>query len=366
MVETWKCHAIDHGVAIFPDGKIRPCCQVSASYSKPLDQIANPDRFQDIKQVSRPEACKTCWTREDQGYPSPRGQYKKLYDPSKTGIQFLDVRSSNQCNLKCRYCNPHFSNQWARELEYDITLLRTDFDRYLDQILTDNLREIYWCGGEPLIMAEHYDILESLIKLGISKDIQLRYNTNFTTLHYKDKDIFELWKQFKLVDVWASIDAIGPINDFIRSGSDWQKIESNLDFFLTKQSEFNHIKLKFTPTISILNFWCLEQLFEYANARQIPIDARILYGPDYLSLTAVHSKLKPMAMDQLKKLEPHVPSNVISEIKSQLNREENEYLFNHAVRHILLLDSCRKENLFDFLPFKSLALDITAKNNEYE
>ena len=364
--EIWGCPAIDHGVAIFPNNIIRPCCQASPSYGKPLEMISDPEKFKDLKNVQKPEACKSCWSREDQGYQSYRQHFVKMHDPTKSGIQFLDVRSSNQCNLKCRYCNPHFSNQWARELSYDVTLLRTNFDQQMDFILTSDLQEIYWCGGEPLIMAEHYAVLERLIDMGISRKISLRYNTNFTTIKYKDKDVFELWNLFKSVEVSASIDAVGPTNDFIRSGSIWADIESNINLFFEKKKQFNNIKLKFTPTVSILNFWFLDQLFEYARSRQIPINATVLNGPDYLSLAAIHAQLKPMAMEQLKKLESCALPSLLNEIRDQLDRTENEYLFNHAVRHILLLDNCREEKLFDLLPFKSLALDLTANNHEYE
>ena len=33
---TWTCAAIDHGVTIYPNGKIGPCCQIDSSYLKPV------------------------------------------------------------------------------------------------------------------------------------------------------------------------------------------------------------------------------------------------------------------------------------------------------------------------------------------
>ena len=115
-MENWSCPAIDHGVSIFPDQKIRPCCQISTEYSKPLESISDPNRFADLKLVSRPDSCKKCWENEDNNRPSYRQVFLKFKDRLRPGINFLDFRHSNQCNLKCRYCNPHFSNQWAREL----------------------------------------------------------------------------------------------------------------------------------------------------------------------------------------------------------------------------------------------------------
>jgi hypothetical protein len=54
------------------------------------------------------------------------------------------------------------------------------------------------------------------------------------------------------------------------------------------------------------------------------------------------------------------------ELMRMLSNTENEYLFNHALRHIMLLDSIRKEKLFELLPFKKFAIELTLKNNEYE
>jgi len=225
---NWTCPAIDHGIAIFPDGKIRPCCQVSAEYSKSLDTIKDPNRFADIKSETRPEACRACWSQEDQGFPSYRNSYQKSFNKEKSGIQFLDIRNTNQCNLKCRYCSPHFSNQWAKELAYKDTLIHTPIESYLDDLLTDDLIDIYWCGGEPLISQDHYMVLEKLIAMGLSHKVKVRYNSNFTVLKYKTKDIFDLWKNFKSVHILISIDAVGEINDYIRSGSNWKEICENI------------------------------------------------------------------------------------------------------------------------------------------
>ena len=45
----------------------------------------------------------------------------------------------------------------------------------VDQHIMD-VEEIYFAGGEPLVMQEHYTILEKLIEAGRT-DVRLRYNT---------------------------------------------------------------------------------------------------------------------------------------------------------------------------------------------
>lgn len=359
---TWECPAIDHGVAIFPDGRIRPCCQVSADYSKPISHIGDPNRFADLKNTTRPEACRACWA----GSNSYRDFFKQRKQ-DKPGIQFLDIRNSNQCNLKCRVCNPHFSNQWAKELKYETTLLNTDMTPWLDQLLTENLVEVYFCGGEPLIIKEHYQILEKLIHRGLSKKISLRYNTNCTVLNYKDKNIFELWENFDRVSLSVSIDAAGEELNYIRSGSNWQEIKQNIESIVERRKKISNLSINFTPTVSLLNIWFLPELYSYAQSLGIKVGLNILTGPDYLSLTAVYTDtLKQLAREKIQAIKQHITTEQFQRLNNMTTATENEYLFNHALRHILLLDQCRSEKLFDMLPFKDIALELTAKNNEYE
>jgi len=359
------CPAIDHGVAIFPDGKIRPCCRASAEYSKPISEIANPNRFADLRNQEHPSACEACYKDENQQLPSYRQMFVSKFNKSKPGIQFLDLRHSNQCNLKCRYCNPHFSNQWARELGNPITLTQAPVEQYYTEILTDNLNDLYFAGGEPLIIKEHYEILEKLIAQGLSKNVSLRYSTNFTTTQYKDKNLLELWKNFKSVNLLISLDAAGPELNYIRSGSDWNGIDANINALLDQN--IPNLTVIFLSTLSILNIWFLPALYAYAQSKQIPVTLNILHGPDYLSLCAVYTDhLKDQAKSIIDQIKRYITQTEYNVIIGLLNTTDNEYLFNHAVRHILLLDSTRDEKLFELLPFKQLALDLTAKNNEYE
>ena len=45
----------------------------------------------------------------------------------------------------------------------------------------DCVDEIYFAGGEPLVMPEHYQILDKLLELGRT-DVNIRYSTNFSKM----------------------------------------------------------------------------------------------------------------------------------------------------------------------------------------
>lgn len=360
---TWQCGFIDHGVTIFPDGRIRPCCQTAADYSKPMSEMSNPNRFADLKTSIRPAACKICWENEDQGLPSYR--IINQFANTSSGIKYLDFRHSNHCNLKCRYCGPHFSNQWAKELKHSLILKKTSLD--FDRLITADLEDVYWCGGEPLIMADHYNFLEKIINLNLSKKISLRYNTNLTVLDYKDVNIVELWKKFKSVNVSISIDSIGESLSYIRSGCNWETIKSNVERLSQISQHSSNIKINFAPTVSMLNIWFLPELFEYAAAHNIKVNINnILQGPDYLSLYAIPVQLQESARKKIDLFKSYISKEQYVYLNQMLTRDDNEYLFLHAVRHILLLDKIRNERLFDLLPFKDLSIDLTLKNYEYK
>ena len=365
---TWNCAAIDHGVTIFPNGKIGPCCQIAASYLKPISELNNPNRFEDLKtQECLPDhPCNKCSVNEYLGLPS----YRKTFDSAVTqapGLQFVDIRNTNLCNLKCRYCGPHFSSQWAEELGKFPLIQHQDITDYKDILITDSLHWMYFTGGEPLINGEHWALLEELIDSGQASGISLTYNTNLTTIKYKDKNIINMWRQFKTVNITCSVDTVGEPLEYIRSGASWEKIKLNLEQ-LVLASQNSNITVSLGTVLSILNIWFIDELYKYAALNNIPVSLNILTGPDYLALDVMPDSLKSLALSIIDKLEfnYNIDNKTILHIKDLITQAKNQFLFQQTVSHILLLDNLRGEKLFELLPFKSIAIDNILRNYEYE
>lgn len=361
----WNCAAIKHGVAIFPNGKIGPCCQVSADYLKPIAELNNPDRFADLATATPPAACQRCVANEYNRIPSYRNFFNSK-DNKQAGLQFVDIRNTNVCNLKCRYCGPHFSSQWAEELGRYPAIERQDLTDYQDTLITDSLQWMYFTGGEPMINPDHWAILTELVASNRAQDIALMYNTNLTTLKYKDIDIVDLWRQFRRVDIKCSIDAVGPVMEAVRSGASWARTEQNLAQ-LQAAAVNTHIAVSFEPVLSILNVWTIAELYQYAASHSIPVNLNILTGPDYLALDVVPDSLQSLALEQIDLLEQYpVDANLLDRARQLIQNNHNQCLFPHTLSHILLLDQQRGERLFELLPFKQLAQDIILNNHEYE
>jgi sulfatase maturation enzyme AslB (radical SAM superfamily) len=359
---TWNCAAIDHGVAIFPNGKIGPCCQVSADYLKPIESLRDPNRFLDLKTKEVPSACEACSRNEKNNIPSYRSMFNRTATSVK-GIQFVDIRNTNHCNLKCRYCGPHFSSSWAKELNLP-QIVHQDIEQYKSILISDSLHWMYFTGGEPLINPEHWNLLIELVATKKSQNISLMYNTNLTTIKYKDIDIISLWSEFKKVHVNCSIDAVGLPFEYIRSGAKWKSVDQNLQTLI--QSPLTNICVVLSPVLSILNIWVIKDLFEYAKTHNIDVNLIHLTGPDYLSINVIPDCLKSLAFQKLDEFANYLTQDQQKYIKEQIDQNINQCLFSHTLQHVMLLDKLRGENLFDQLPFKELAIDNILKNHEYQ
>jgi organic radical activating enzyme len=152
-------------------------------------------------------------------------------------IHYWDVRFSNICNLKCRSCGSIFSSRWydddvklwGKELRPRVQFAGRHEEDVWEQMQEHipNLDQIYFAGGEPLIMEEHNRILKLLIAKGNTK-VRLIYNTNLTELKYKKENVIELWKHFPNICVAASLDDMKDRAAIIRSGTNWGQVEQNI------------------------------------------------------------------------------------------------------------------------------------------
>ena len=89
--------------------------------------------------------------------------------------------------------------------------------------MLEHIEQIYWAGGEPIMMDEHWAIMNRLVEMG-KTDIRIFYNTNFTTLKYKKHNVLDLWKNFDHISVGASLDAEGVRGEYQRKGTVWADV----------------------------------------------------------------------------------------------------------------------------------------------
>jgi radical SAM protein with 4Fe4S-binding SPASM domain len=273
----------------FPDGRAYPCCL--ADYWHPVGdlrkntmaEVWNQDKYRTMRRNMLEDKpcveCTKCYEQESHGAFSMRndsnrnyghhiGEVDKTHDDGTNPdfqIRYWDVRFSNLCNFSCRSCGPIFSSNWYNDhiklygVVPDVLkrpMARVEYttgdeDDMMAQMMPHipYLEQVYFAGGEPLIMKEHYFMLEKLIEAG-KIDIRLQYNTNFSELRFKDKHVFDYWQHFKNVSVGASLDAMGSRAELMRKGTNWFQAVSNR---IEMKKAVPHVDFYVSATISAMN-----------------------------------------------------------------------------------------------------------------
>jgi radical SAM protein with 4Fe4S-binding SPASM domain len=380
----------------YPTGEAYPCChaemgvgQVGNCRSNTLKEIWNsPKQRQlrlDMLSETKNPACARCYEQEESGFFSGRKSANKhhghniaeIYTTDDPGandgfaMTYWDIRFSNLCNLKCRSCGHIFSSQWYQDqarlaggdwkdrntvLNY-AGRTETDMWSQLEPHL-DYVEQIYFAGGEPLLMVEHYNILEELVKRG-RFDVRLIYNTNFTHTDLKGRSVFEYWKQFKSVAVGASLDGSGKYGEYIRKGTDWGQVYANRVEMI---SVCPNVDFYISPTLSIMNAWHLPDFHrEWVSAgliRPQDLNVNILQDPTYYRIDIAPAEYKARIQQKyqhhIEWLREHDPlqratTGFESAIKF-MNATDNTHLIDTFWRKTHELDGIRNERCLDIIP----------------
>lgn len=277
------CMAPWLSVHTWPDGKTYPCClwnsnePVGNINDKSLKEIWNNDTMKNTRvgmlTGEKISSCRRCYHLEESGDNSYRQRINKSHwdkihyidDTDEDGnlnsmnLHLWDIRISNFCNFKCRSCGLGLSSAWYSDTvalgnKVDKALINiNDKASFMDMLEPHYscVDEIYFAGGEPLIMPEHYQILDKLLELGRT-DVNIRYSTNFSKLIYKGKHIFDYWKHFPNLELYISIDGVGKIGEYVRKGFDDAIFNQNVIDY--KKSGLKHTDYAYAITYGALNY----------------------------------------------------------------------------------------------------------------
>ena len=301
-------------------------------------QAFNNDYMKSVRKLmlagEAPASCKKCYDEEAEGIASKRiwetGTWhlkeeidipELIKQTAEDGsvpykLEYLDLRLGHTCNLKCIMCSPHDSSQWVGEHKKVYPLFQSElikkqmsWDRkgfnnfwhenpaFWEEIYEQipNLKQLYFAGGEPLMIREHRMFLEEIIKRGYAHKISLRYNTNGLLL---DQSIIDIWSKFRKVKVGLSLDGMGDKGHYIRYPLDWPTIEQNLQLL---DNAPDNIQTNIAFAVQILNIkhvpefikWKVRSRFKKINfdtnaADQVMggglIGVHLLWIPTWLSL----------------------------------------------------------------------------------
>jgi radical SAM protein with 4Fe4S-binding SPASM domain len=379
----------------YPTGEAYPCCQAEMRYSigntrkNTLEEIWNSPEQRQIRvnmlnNVENP-ACGRCYEQEESGFFSGRRSANKhhghhigrvhMTEPdghvNHFGMTYWDIRFSNLCNLSCRSCGHIFSSSWYQDQaklagpqwqlnNTALNIAGRDKNDMWNQLMPhlDYVEQIYFAGGEPLMMEEHYNILDELERRG-RFDVRLIYNTNFTHTKLKDREVFDYWRKFKSVAVGASLDAMGPRAEYIRRGTNWDCVRRNRDLMIEMCP---NVDFYISPTLSILNADHLPDFHrswvEQGLIRAQDLNVNILQDPAHLRIDIATAEYKQALIEKYQRhltwLRPQDPLNRAtvgfeSAIKF-LTATNNSHLIPKFWSKTQELDQIRNESVLTVLP----------------
>lgn len=319
-MEDTFCSAPYIASYIGTQGEFMPCCIFNqehklSTYSGDddlLEHMNSPAAVQlrkDLHNGVKAKGCDHCWELEDKGEQSLRYNFNSAYDYDDVvkatnennflipdlKLRYIDIRFSNKCNLKCVSCGSDWSTSWyndsvalgltpegapkLKSIENTENLLLQLYDQI------DNIRQIYFAGGEPLMLPEHYKLLNKIIEKGRADKIALLYSTNMAKLTYGVWDVVPLWKQFKEICIQASLDGSHSRGEYLRTNIKWNNVEANIERL---QKEVPHLDFNIAPTISWLNSYNVVDLHrEFIEKNYLSvgkIHANILHAPVQFTL----------------------------------------------------------------------------------
>lgn len=313
-----------------PSGYTKPCCIGETIYThnfntESIGEVYNSEEMKklrmDMLNGKRNKLCEICYLAEDRNEVSARQGFIEPdnYDfeiPETTDgevpleFEYIDIRFSNQCNFKCRTCCHDFSSSWY-EPEKLLGTISPDTKKVIkvENNFIENLKKhlnklkyIYFAGGEPLIMPEHLEILKFVTDKKLS--LRLHYNTNLSTLKYKEKSLFEYWNKIKetgSIYIAASCDGLYDLGEYIRVGFNHKKFVKNI-----QKLKDNDISYGIQYTVSTYNiFHIFESIEQFIDLDIIKTTDNIAFhyawAPDGISIKNLHKKDKSKIVDIFEK-----------------------------------------------------------------
>jgi len=373
----------------YPTGEAYPCCHaemkpgvVGNCKQQSLEQIWQDEPMQrlrdDMLNERKHPACTRCYEQEEAGFFSGRrsankhhGHHIKKLESNPFELTYWDIRFSNLCNLRCRSCGHIFSSQWYQDqaelaggdwrsrnqvLNY-AGRTETDMWEQLEPHL-DYVEQIYFAGGEPLLMEEHYRILDELVRRQMF-GVRLIYNTNFTHTDLKGRSVFEYWKQFESVAVGASLDAMGARAEYIRKGTVWSTVENNRRQMI---QTCPNVDFYISPTLSIMNAWHLPDFHrawvDQGLLRAQDLNVNILQDPVHYRIDIAPQEYKQRLVEKFQThLEWLRPQDHLQRATTgfesaitYMMKTDNTHLIDQFWRKTHELDALRKENIMNIIP----------------
>ena len=269
-----------------------------------------------MQKGERPSGCEYCWKIEDIGRDNISDRVYKtvIYSdedlahayrtPASQDVDLrtLEIAFDRTCQFACSYCNPAFSSTWVNDIKRNgpYTNLTSDgrnhfshvhehsqlykfgeinpyveaFFKWWESDLHKTLQELRVTGGEPLMSAHTWQLIEWFKNNRGRSNTRLALNSNLGT----DVDIDRLLSAIDgvTIDLYTSNEAIGLEAEYIRNGLVFDDWANNVERLLDSG------KFRGLHSMCTINALCLNSLDSYLDMVH---NWKIEYGKDAINFS---------------------------------------------------------------------------------
>ncbi|MCB0378945.1 MAG: radical SAM protein [Bdellovibrionales bacterium] len=311
------CRLPWHGLFLSPDGRQLPCCTFkSQSYGEINSQQILKSVQIDFLNNKIPSGCKSCLAKEKRLGRSLRTQFDQhlimqrqthpknyqflddfKYTESSPYLLQIDISDSTNCNLKCRFCGSHASNQWENDqnelAETHPKLFKKSTKNLFAKMTTSevlslieqnpNLYHFQFRGGEPFLNPKLKPILQRLIELDRQDQCIIDITTNGTWVPQWFFDIIPL---FSWVNINISLEGTGQTYQYLRGGK--FDLERDIKPNLQKLFELKNGFFCFHVLLSAFNIFEIIPTYEWIQSLKLQKNFKwqlgLVQAPKALSL----------------------------------------------------------------------------------
>jgi sulfatase maturation enzyme AslB (radical SAM superfamily) len=274
--------------------------------------------------------------------------YDSTDETGATTMQTIsfDYRFNNLCNFKCRMCGDMLSSSWEAESRKHNTWTKESqpwmasplreqiikfqdtqvVQEFVEAIETKRIKEIYWCGGEPLMWDMHWKAMQRILELGFANEVYVRYNTNLSRTSFKGTKLFDLLPQFQDWQICSSLDGTGEVGEYVRDGLNYEQWLRNFKEGMAVAKTAREMRLDYTITMPGLLE--LKNMFDLSRELNTEILTKVMFtfsNDEILSPLALPKELLHTIIDEaLAYMEPLATPKqraLIDVIKNLKNRE---------------------------------------------
>ena len=309
--------------------------------------------------------------------------YDSTDETGATTMQTIsfDYRFNNLCNFKCRMCGNMLSSSWEAESRKHKTWSKESqpwmasplreqiikfqdtqvVQEFVEAVETKKIKEIYWCGGEPLMWDMHWKAMQRIIELGFAKEVYVRYNTNLSRTSFKGIKLFDLLPEFQDWQICSSLDGTGEVGEYIRDGLNYEQWLRNFKEGLAVAKTAREMRLDYTITMPGLLE--LKNMFDLSRELNTEILTKVMFtfsNDEILSPLALPKELLHTIIDEaLAYMEPLATRKqraLIDVIKNLKNRETFTATKNGKQRQESI-DKIRRQDITKILSKDKRILD---------